>query len=363
MKILLLIDSLGAGGAQRQLVGLATMLKRLKYNVIVVTYYDNSFYADILLNAGVPYVFLKDAHGIYKRITVIAKYIRKQSPDWVISYLETPSVVASIAHIFNRKFKLMVSERNTTQKVGKNEKIRFNLFRSADYVVANAYSQKKFIIKYFPYLEFKTFAIPNFVDTDLFVPVPRERRVVPEIVIAASIWKPKNTLGFIDAMKQLRDRGLKFHVSWYGKVPSNMEYFDECVNKIVNFGLQDCIRLLDKTKAIKEKYQNADYFILPSFYEGTPNVICEAMACGLPIACSNVCDNSIYVEPGKNGVLFNPHSVESMAEAIAGLLSIDSATYSSYCNHSREMAVEKLSKNKFVESYINLLENENLKTF
>ena len=43
-RILLFIDSLGAGGAQRQLVGLAVMLKRRGYAVKVVTYYDHPFY-------------------------------------------------------------------------------------------------------------------------------------------------------------------------------------------------------------------------------------------------------------------------------------------------------------------------------
>lgn len=357
MKILLLIDSLGAGGAQRQLVGLAVMLKQLGYDVIVATYHDNRFYVDTILDAGVPYVYLKEAHNACKRIWAVAKYIRKIKPNYVISYLETPSIVASIAHIFNHKFKLIVSERNTTQKIGRNEKIRFRLFRSADYVVPNAYAQENFIVNNFPKLKDKTITIANFVDTDVFTPIPHIRREVPEIVIAASIWPPKNTLGFINAIKMLKDRGLKFHVSWYGKTASNVDYFEMCMDKIHQLEVEDCISLLDKTKQIKEKYQDADYFILPSFYEGTPNVICEAMACGLPIACSNVCDNPIYVTPGENGVLFNPNMADSMANAIEELLSIDDETYAKYCKCSRRIAEEKLSKKKFVESYIKLLES------
>ena len=59
-KILCLIDSLGAGGAQRQMVGLATFLKEKGYDVVVAIYHkDNGelFYADNLLSAGVSYVF------------------------------------------------------------------------------------------------------------------------------------------------------------------------------------------------------------------------------------------------------------------------------------------------------------------
>lgn len=356
MKVLLLIDSLGAGGAQRQLVGLAVMLKQRGYDVTVATYHDNRFYVDTILDEGVPYVYLKSAHSPCKRIWAVARYIRRIKPDWVISYLETPSIVASIAHIFNKKFKLLVSERNTSQSIGKNEKIRFRLFKTADYVVPNAYAQEKFIVDNFPALKAKTVTIANFVDTDFFYPVNHQRRDIPEIVVAASIWSPKNTLGFLDAVKILKERELKFHISWYGKANGNIDYFEECVQKAERLGISDCISLLDKTKAIREKYQDADYFVLPSFYEGTPNVICEAMACGLPIACSNVCDNPIYVKPNINGVLFDPNSPDNMADAIEKLLSLEDETYKLYRNNSRRIAEEKLSKAKFVESYIKLLE-------
>lgn len=358
MKILLLIDSLGAGGAQRQLVGLAVMLKQSGYDVTVATYHDNSFYADSLSESKVPYVYLKDANNTYKRIWAISRYIRHIKPEWVIAYLETPSIVASIAHIFNRKFKLIVSERNTSQTIGKNEKIRFRLFSFANYIVPNSYAQENFINNHFPKLKDKTITIANFVDTDYFVPIQHRRKQTPKIVIAASIWESKNTLGFIDAVKLLKDKGLKFHISWYGKVEHYIDYFNKCEEKIMHLDVADCISLLDKTKQIRDKYQEADFFVLPSFYEGTPNVICEAMSCGLPVACSNVCDNPIYVQSGENGFLFNPSDINSMAEVIAKLLSIDDETYSKYRDNSRRIAVEKLSKKKFIKSYINLLEKQ-----
>lgn len=355
MKILLLIDSLGAGGAQRQLVGLAVMLKQRGHNVIVVTYHDNQFYADTILNAGVPYVYLKKAENPLRRIPTIGNYIRKTKPDWVISYLETPSIVASVVRHFNSRFRLIVSERNTSPRIGKNEKIRFLLFKLADYIVPNAYSQEEFIVKYFTKLKPKTVTIANFVDTDYFHPVEHKRRAVPEIVVAASIWPPKNTLGLIESIKILKQKGLRFHISWYGKMESNIDYYNECVQKIKNLDVSECLSLLDKTKDIREKYQNADYFLLPSFYEGTPNVICEALACGLPVACSRVCDNQIYVQDGINGYLFAPKSVEDMAETIAKLIATDDATYAAFRRNSRKMAEEKLSKSKFIESYEKLL--------
>lgn len=357
MKTLCLIDSLGPGGAQRQLVGLATLLKERGYDVTVATYHDNRFYVDQLLTAGVPYVYLKKAERSLTRIWHIARYIRKVNPDVVISYLETPSVCASVAKLFNHKFNLIVSERNTTQHTGRNEKIRFNLFRFADYVVPNAFAQEDYIKSTFPKLENKVVTIPNFVDLDHFVPADRRsRREIPEILIAATIWASKNTLGFIDAVARLKEKGCKFHISWYGKDKTHLDYFDQCTEKIKRLGVGDSIELKEKTTKIKDAYQDADYFCLPSFYEGTPNVICEAMASGLPIACSDVCDNSKYVVEGVNGVLFYPKDAEGTSDAIERLLSLSDSDYKNYCRKSRIMAEEKLSKEKFAESYIKLIE-------
>lgn len=359
-RVICLIDSLGAGGAQRQMVGLATFLKEKGYDVVVAIYHadkDELFYADNLLSAGVPYIFLKNAERNLTRPFYIARFISRYKPNVVISYLETPSICACIAKFFNRRHLLIVSERNTTQQTGLNEKIRFNLFRVADYVVPNAYAQEDYIKQNFPFLSNKIVTIPNYVDIEHFVPMVRHtRREVPEVVIAASIWASKNTLGFIDAVAALRDKGYKFHISWYGLNNTWVGYINQCKQRIVAHTLGDYIELKEKTTHIKEVYQNADFFCLPSFYEGTPNVICEAMACGLLVVCSDVCDNSRYVKEKENGALFDPNDTESMVAAFERIFALNEDEYLKYCKRSREIAEQKLSKEAFINSYIKLIE-------
>ena len=356
-KILCLIDSLGPGGAQRQLVGLASFLKEKGYDVKVFFYDDDRFYADLLKKNDVHYEYLEKAKKTTFRIWHVARCIRKTKPDVVIAYLETPSICACLAKLFNHRFKLIVSERNTTQQTGRKERIRFNLFRVADYVVPNAYSQEAYMRTTFPKLANKIITIPNFVDLEHFVPLlKRCRREVPEIMIAASIWASKNTVGFIDVVAKLKDKGHKFHISWYGLNTANMDYINQCKQKIEKLGVADSIELKEKTTQIKECYQEADYFCLPSFYEGTPNVICEAMACGLPVVCSDVCDNSKYVIDGKNGFLFNPQDTDSIVAAFERLFALDDERYLLFSNNSREFAEKKLSKKTFVDSYIELIE-------
>lgn len=356
-KIVLFTDCLGAGGAQRQLVGLAIMLKEKDYNVTVATYHNIDFYKKQLDDAGVRNLVIPNGSNKKTRIWAVRTFLKKERPDWVVSYQETPSLLACIAKVTGCKFRLIVSERNTTQAVGMNERVRFFLYRWADAIVPNSYAQENYLTSHYPWMQKKLKTITNFVDLDYFSFIERKKRKVPEIVIAATIWSSKNTLGFIEAVKKLVDRNSRFHVSWYGKSNIDMDYYNESLQKIQEYGIQDYIELKDKTKQIKNVYHNADLFCLPSFYEGTPNVICEAISTGLPVACSDVCDNYIYVKPGCNGVLFDPNNPNDMANKISQLLYISSREFEKYQKNSRQIALGKLSKDVFVDAYVKIIES------
>lgn len=355
MKILLFIDSLGAGGAQRQLVGLAKMLLDRGFRVKVCSYHEVDFYKSDLDDAGVPNEIIAGAASPRWRMLLVRRYIKRERPDWVIAYLETPSLIASAIRLMGVRFKLLVSERNTTQVVGTNERVRFFLYRWADAIVPNSYSQERWMLEHYPWMKSKITTITNFVDLDRFQFVEHRRHLVPEIIVVASVWASKNTLGFIKALAILKNREVRCHVSWYGIAETHQDYLDECEKLISKSGVSDYIDLLPKTNEIVNKYQESDYFCLPSFYEGTPNVICEAMASGLPIICSNICDNSHYVIEGENGVMFNPHEPDSIADGIQRLLLQSDSEFQSFGVKSRNVIEEISSPQRFIEKYMNIL--------
>ena len=358
MRITLFTDSLGAGGAQRQLVGLAKLLKEAGEEVTVLTYHKDEFYAPFLKESGVKYVLLENSEKALARIVSVIKYVRHENTDVLISYQEVPSLIACLAKISYPKIKLVVSERNTTQVITKNEKIRFFLYRWANAIVPNSYSQEKFIKSHYPNLANKLTTITNFVDLEKFaVDKQRTKAEKPTIMVAASIFSSKNTLGFIEAIRLIKDKRLNFSVKWYGYSERNIDYFNQCIKKIKEYGIEEYIQLLPKTQNIKRCYEETDFFCLPSFFEGTPNVICEAISCGCPVLCSDVCDNSIYVHDGVNGTLFNPKSPESIASAIERILSINEKQYSEYSKNSRKIAEEKLSGKTFLKKYEEVINN------
>ena len=282
-------------------------------------------------------------------------YVRKEKADTLIAYQETPSLIAAIAKLMIRKINVIVSERNTTQKVGLNEKVRFFLYRWVDNIVPNSYSQENFIKSRYQKLTKKIKIITNFVDLEKFQYIPKTKRDKTLIVVAATIFESKNTLGFIDALKIVRDKGLNFKVKWFGISELYTNYLQSCYEKIKEYNLEEHIELLYKTRQIHEEYINADYVCLPSFYEGTPNVICEAMSCGRPIICSNICDNPIYVQEQVNGYLFNPSTTEDIANALQKAIETKNNDYTTLCENSRRLAEDKLSKNLFINKYTEII--------
>src|SRR5262249_41096375 len=67
-------------------------------------------------------------------------------------------------------------------------------------------------------------------------------------------------------------------------------------------------------------YRSADVFALPSDFDNSPNVVLEAMACGLPIVATDVGGLRDYVEPGRNGLLVPKGSRSELAAALQQML-------------------------------------------
>lgn len=359
-RILCFIDTLGAGGAQRQMVYLAEILKERGYEVKVVTYVNRSFYQADLNKAHIPYENLDNAGNRFFRIFYVWKTIRDFRPDCVIAYLDTPCMLSCAIKLLTRgRWRLLVSERNTTQKLTFKERIKFWLYRAADQIVPNSYAQTDFIKNHFPRLSYKTNPIINLVALDKFRPAESVNKSdgAIRVVVVASIISSKNTKGFIRAVRSVKDACQKpFTIDWFGIATG--DYCRECLEMVKFYGLEDVLRLLPKTVNIESEYRRANWFCLPSFYEGTPNVICEAIASGLPIICSNVCDNMHYVRSGQNGYLFDPTSEDNMANVLMTALNTSWQERCKMGEYSRRLAENCFSRKRFGDQYCSAIENQ-----
>lgn len=87
--------------------------------------------------------------------------------------------------------------------------------------------------------------------------------------------------------------------------------------------ISDRVKLLGFRTDISELCGAADIFAFPSLQEGLPVALMEAMACGLPIACSRIRGNVDLIDENKGGVMFAPKNIDDAANALNKLLKSD----------------------------------------
>ncbi len=349
-RILLLIDALSSGGAERQISYLAIFLKRKGHDVRLMTFYDiECFYETDLHNAGIKPECDPGSQNILYRIRMIASVVKKWNPDVVVAYKRGASMAACLAKALV-KFPLIVSERNTTQALSLIERMKFLTYSVADLIVPNSRSQARFIESHYPRLSNKTYVVTNMVNTDKFCPKLAQSNEIPIVLTTARIMPQKNIINYLKAVNIIKQKGIKCHFDWYGNDTGVPEYVEVVKNEMKRLDIADMISFHKPERNVQRLYQEADVYCLPSLYEGFPNVICEAMSAGLPIVCSNVCDNPDLVTPGQNGYLFLPSNPEDIADKLIKILRLSNLEKEAMKKANRSKIIQMCSPEAFINN-------------
>jgi glycosyltransferase involved in cell wall biosynthesis len=141
------------------------------------------------------------------------------------------------------------------------------------------------------------------------------------IIAVARLHPGKGHRVLLDAMRQLLHSYPKLKLICLGEGQGEQELRALCEN----FGLAHCVRLVGYQQNVSEWLAAADINVLPTFYEGLPLTILEAMASGLPTVASNVGGIPEAIEDGVSGLLVPPGDPQRLAEALSFLLR-DAAT-------------------------------------
>jgi len=118
-------------------------------------------------------------------------------------------------------------------------------------------------------------------------------------------------------------------------------------------GLNDDILFRDFSPTPEDYYRSADLFILPSLNEGLPNVVLEAMSCGLPCVVTKISGTTDIVDHGNSGMLFDVNDERSFIDAITPLLGNAHRRRSLGRQASAEIH-SRLSSKKSAERYLRL---------
>ncbi|PMO67493.1 hypothetical protein BCT05_06870 [Vibrio breoganii] len=362
-KILFVIDTLGSGGAQKQITNLAIELHKMGKDVTVLSYHKNDFFRGVLDAENIESTCIEKGKGILGSIRFIysyRKYCLTNRFSHVVSFLDGPNFYSEIVRILCFfKFKLVVSERFMT--VGKHTFssifLNYSHFFSS-FITVNSHHQYQRMLKDFPWMKKKLRVIYNGYSYDE-VEKRKVNRNRTKFLAVSSLASKKNPINTLYALGKLKNKGYVFDFEWVGSYTTSAEgnlVYKKCKELVDKLDLDCCVQFTGETQDVKAKYIESTWLIHPSFYEGLPNVVCEALACGLPILASDVCDHPILVDTSGAGYMFDPHSIDSIALALENAINTDNSKYLSLSNSARKFYKENLTSRIYASKYIELMD-------
>lgn len=362
MRILCVIDSLCAGGAQRQMVELAMGFKEKGHHVFFLTYHPILFFQQNLDQAGIITTCIHEDNYLI-RLFKMRRFIRKGNYDAVLSFLESPNIICEISGFPFRKWKLVVGERSASPLILQSFKHRMMrlLHVFANTVVANSQTNIKLVQKANPFLRNRKLkVIYNTLDFERNKPLntyqPRKDGIT-NIVIAGRIAYPKNLIGLVEALQLLDIENRKLiKIHWYGErelQSSKADRIDEAMDKIIKYKLDEVIQFYPTNPTIEEKIRNADAVGLFSIYEGFPNSVCEAMACAKPVICTAVSDLPQWLDVPS--LLCDPDKPDSIKDALVKLIHLSNEELLQIGNRNYNTAVTYFNRERIVSEYIKIL--------
>ena len=290
---------MSGGGAERVMSYLLPYLKNNGYEVILVLMNTKIVYPNI---KEIPIHFLEKSEvvesGVYKFLKLpilaykYAKFLKKEKITHSFSLLSRPCYINIMARWFTKHpYKLMVSERNypSLQYGYGDMQSKINsylvkwLYPKADLIISNAKASTQDLIDNFNVSPKKTGVIYNPIDLDKINAIPeRESFFDPNFTNVVSVGRlqlVKNHKLMVDAIAPFENTRL--YIFGEGELRDDLE------TQIENLKLQDRVFLMGFESNPFQYLKAADIFLFSSNHEGFPNVIMEAMACGLPIITTN----------------------------------------------------------------------------
>jgi len=353
MKILYVIDHLGGGGAEQQFVNIANNVKAEK----LVYLAEKGGIREKDLNEKIP---LKGKYGRrrpLKSIIELGSLIKTYRPDIVHAFLMYSCFITALA-VRISKYKPVFVAEEFSSPADILEEVRFPGFKKL--FLKHAYKKADAVL-----------TVSKAVAADIlnggFIKDPSKIKVVYDgldlkkyalledkeilrnrlsflkdtfyICFVGSLVKRKGLEHLISAFKEIKNEGLKLLIIGDGP------YRDVLLNMAKDPRIEFPGYRTDAALYIKA----SDLFVLPSLYEGLPNVIIEAMAVGTPVLATEVSGIPELIEHDINGYLVPPADEEALKKAIMELME-NSALRNRYIGESLEK-VRYFSLERMVGDY------------
>lgn len=365
LKVAIIIPSLCFGGAERQVIEISRGLKDRNVSVYILTFSD---YVPLLNE----FPDLESTHIIIKKrsrfdISVVwrlSMVLQELEISVAHAFLFDAEIATRLAGVLARQAAVIASERNANYCLpGWRRFLHKMTLPLVDLVVANSESGAKFHQELYGLDVGKYRVIRNGVDTNRFTRIQAnksrgELKIGEDsfvIGMFASFKRQKNHTMLIRSISSVKELMIGTRLLLVGDNLINNHansdnYRDKIISELVKTGVSDFTTSLGNCDELADVYSACDVVVLPSYHEGFPNVVLEAMSCGVPCIVTDVSDNRSIVLDGRNGFVVDVDDHQALAARLLTLKS-DGKLRRTFGIMARRSIEENFSIERLVDNY------------
>jgi GalNAc-alpha-(1->4)-GalNAc-alpha-(1->3)-diNAcBac-PP-undecaprenol alpha-1,4-N-acetyl-D-galactosaminyltransferase len=360
-KILITIASLFGGGAERVVSVWASQLAEI-YDVSVLLYgrsekeYPISDKVKIYTVASKYNEYKKFSY--FKRFSRMRRIIKDISPDIMINFLPRMQIWAMMAS-FGMKIFRIETVRNNPWELCRSSRIEHWLwmmcYKRANAVILQTQEQGEYFSKK---IRRKCIVIPNPIDKQ-YVDSNKNYsgEKIKKFVAAGRLTPQKNYPLMVRAFASAYKRNSGITLSIYGSEDDDKTEYTNYLNSLIReLRMEGIIRLMGRTKQMRQVLLENDAFIMSSNFEGMPNSLIEAMAVGL-ICISTNCKTGPkdLIDDKINGFLVEVGNEDAFADAICQVADLEPDQIENISKAARQKILSLCSDENSINRLIDMI--------
>ena len=368
MKILHVITGLFTGGAEMMLYKLLSCKPRRRFEPVVISLMDRGTLGDHIEALGIPIhtIGMKEGEPTLSSAWRLIRTARQLQPDLIQGWMYHGNLAAQLARAFLPKsIPVLWNVRHSLYTLEYEKKITAAIIKfcaSISYlptkIIYNSQTGAKQHEK-IGYSHSKTIVIPNGFDTVLFAPsseannsLCRELNIPKNTVLIGLIGRyhpMKDHTNFLHAAALLKKQnsGLNAKFIMAGRA---VDWDNQNLCQLAKeLGLVDSIHLLGERHDIPRITAALDIASSSSYGEGFPNVIGEAMSCGVPCVVTDIGDSAWIV--GDTGQVVPPRNPEALCAGWLKLIDMGIEAQSKLGARARQRIEQLFSIESIVQKY------------
>jgi glycosyltransferase involved in cell wall biosynthesis len=308
LKIVFSIDTLNAGGKERQLIEtLKAFSSDNVFEVSVVVFNHDCFYAEEA-NKYASHFFEIDKSNKFRALLKFRKVLGHIQPDIVHTWDFFSSIFSNALKPFFSYKVIDGSIRDSGVDIGSSKKLRKFFLNRANIVISNSFAGLN-------YYGVKGDVIYNAIDSDRFSPSQSEVENVMAMVANFTDYKDHHT--FIMAATELIERDIIEEAWLIGDGPHLATWTQYVQEKLPN--LQSRIKFLGRINNVEEVLKGVRYGVLCStlkYSEGVSNSLLEYLAQGVIAIATDIGGSGEIIKHGINGFLVSPKGSQEIVAII-----------------------------------------------